>query len=62
VAKKQTFQDKLKVKTEATHCPVCDAELQYVRHVKAVKTDGGAWKFQSRNTKVCKCNEKEIYV
>jgi hypothetical protein len=61
MAKKQTFQDKTKGKGESSNCPVCDQPLQYVKQVKAVKTDVGAWKFRSQNAAVCKCNEKEIY-
>ena len=61
MAKKQTFLDKTRHKTENTHCPVCDQPLQYVKQVKAVKTEIGSWKFRSLNTAVCKCNEKEIY-
>ena len=62
MAKKQSFNDKLSKKTDDTHCSVCDGEKKQVRHVKAVKTDKGSWKFQSRNRAVCKCNENEIYV
>lgn len=61
MAKKQTFTDKLAKKTDQNHCPVCDTERKFVKYVKAVKSDAGNWKFQSRNTGVCKCNEKEIY-
>ncbi len=61
MAKKQTFLDKTKNKGDGSLCPVCDQPLQYVKHVKAVKTDVGSWKFRSQNTGVCKCNEKEIY-
>ncbi|HUV30054.1 MAG TPA: hypothetical protein VMY05_03020 [Acidobacteriota bacterium] len=61
MAKKQTFADKLHRKTEHHLCPVCKKEVKYVRHVKAVKSQSGAWKFRSVNTGVCECNEKEIY-
>ena len=62
MAKRQTVTDKIAKKTNDNICPVCAAEVQYIRHVKAVKTEAGAWKFRSVNTGVCKCNEKEIYV
>lgn len=61
MAKKQSFTDKLSKKADDTHCPICDGEKKHVKQVKAVKTDKGNWKFQSRITAVCKCNEKEIY-
>lgn len=61
MAKKQTFMDKATKKSSGAQCPICDATFQYVRHVKAVRADNGAWKFQTRNTAVCKCNEKEVY-
>lgn len=61
MAKKQTFTDKLSKKTDHSHCPVCDAERKFVKHVRAVKSDQGNWKYLSRNVSVCKCNEKEIY-
>jgi hypothetical protein len=35
--------------------------MHYIKHVKAIKQDNGAWKFRTQNTGVCKCNEKEIY-
>jgi len=62
MAKKQSFADKTAKKSSENTCPVCASEVQYIRHVKAVKTEAGAWKFRSVNTGVCKCNEKEIYV
>ena len=62
MAKKQSFTDKLAKKTDDTHCSICDSEKKHVRQVKAVKTEKGSWKFRSRQTAVCKCNEKEIYV
>ncbi len=60
MAKKQTFGDKSSKKSYDVVCPACDQTKQYVKHVKAVKTDTG-WKFRSLNVGVCKCNEKEIY-
>ena len=60
MAKKQTFGDKSSKKSTGVVCPACDQAKQYVKHVKAVKTDSG-WKFRSLNIGVCKCNEKEVY-
>lgn len=62
MAKKQTFLDKSQIKDHTTHCPVCDGELQRIKHVKAERGENGAWKFRTQNLAVCKCNEKEIYV
>ena len=61
MAKKQSFAEKTMKKAHQSICPVCGAEMQYVRRVKALKTDAGSWKFRSVNVGVCKCNEKEIY-
>jgi hypothetical protein len=61
MAKKQTFADKMTKKSDEVICPVCNGPKQFVKHVKAVKTESGAWKFRSATTGVCKCNEKEIY-
>ncbi len=61
MAKKQSFLDKSSKKKLAQTCPVCSGEMQFIKHVKAVKGDGGQWKFRTVNTGVCKCNEKEIY-
>ena len=61
MAKKQSFMDKSMKKKLAQTCPVCSGELQFIKHVKAVKGDAGQWKFRTVNTGVCKCNEKEVY-
>ena len=62
MAKKQTFADKMTKKSDEVICPVCGDAKHFVKHVKAVKMDTGAWKFKSAIAGVCKCNEKEIYV
>ena len=61
MAKTTSFADKTLKKAEKLICPVCEKELQPIKHVKAVKMESGAWKFRAVNTAVCKCNEKEIY-
>ncbi len=61
MAKKQTFADKAAKKSQTVDCPVCKEHFQYIRYVRAVKTDSGAWKYKSRNMGVCKCNQKEVY-
>ncbi|MBU8934115.1 MAG: hypothetical protein KOO62_08905 [candidate division Zixibacteria bacterium] len=60
MAKKQSFADKAAKRGFTSTCPVCDTELAYIKHVKAVKSENG-WKYRSLNVGVCKCNEKEIY-
>jgi len=60
MAKKQSFSDKANKKSHGQTCPVCEAPIQFIKHVKAVKS-GNGWKFRAVNTGVCKCNEKEIY-
>ena len=60
MAKKQSFADKASKRAFQKACPVCDGEMAYIKHVKAVKSETG-WKYRSVNVGVCKCNEKEIY-
>ena len=60
MAKKQSFADKATRRGHIKSCPVCDTEMSYIKHVKAVKSENG-WKYRSLNVGVCKCNEKEIY-
>ncbi|MDZ4723315.1 MAG: hypothetical protein SGI97_05365 [candidate division Zixibacteria bacterium] len=61
MAKKQSFADKASKKSLHSTCSVCKTDILFVKHVKALKADNGAWKFRAVNTGVCKCNEKEIY-
>ena len=61
MAKKQSFAEKSTKKAQTATCPVCQETSQYVRHVKAVKSDSGSWKFRNQNVGVCKCNSAEIY-
>ena len=61
MAKKQSFMDKTQKKKNGRTCPVCEGDIQFVKHVRAVKTDAGAWKFRTVNTGICKCNENEVY-
>ena len=51
MAKKQSFADKSS-KKEA---------IQFVKYVKSIKTEAGAWKFRTMNVGVCKCNHAEVY-
>ncbi len=61
MAKKQSFSDKSSKKSHSMSCPVCQEGFQFIKFVKSVKTDVGAWKFRSQNIGVCKCNHKEVY-
>jgi hypothetical protein len=51
VAKKQTFADKLKKKEGSTDT--------FVKLVKAVRDDNGAWKFRTQMVAVNDTNRKE---
>jgi len=61
MAKKQSFADKSSKKAHTMTCPVCSETIQYIKHVKAVKGDNGAWKFRALDIGVCKCNNAEVY-
>jgi len=61
MAKKQSFADKSSKKAHTMTCPVCSETIQYIKHVKAVKGDNGAWKFRALDVGVCKCNNAEVY-
>jgi len=61
--KSKTFVDKLAKTSEkaANNCPVCGKPITPVLYVTSVKSPRtGAWKFNQRTIKLCKCNEKEI--
>jgi hypothetical protein len=60
MAKRQSFADKASKKVHTKTCPVCEGSIQFIKHVKAVKSDTG-WKYRALNVGVCKCNENEIY-
>ncbi len=61
MAKKQSFADKSSKKAHSMTCPVCEESIQYVKYVKSIKTEAGAWKFRTMNVGVCKCNQAEVY-
>jgi C4-type Zn-finger protein len=62
MAKIQSFAEKSKKKVFTMTCPVCNETKQFVKHVKATKTESGSWKFRSVSVGVCKCNTNDIYV
>ena len=53
MAKKQTFLDKTKKKDKS--------EEEFVKVVKAVRADNGAWKFKAQVVKVTPENRDEIF-
>ncbi|MFH1687471.1 MAG: hypothetical protein ABIE70_08125 [bacterium] len=61
MAKKQSFADKASKRSHSMTCPVCQEQVQYVKYMKAVKGDNGAWKMRPQNVGICKCNEAEVY-
>lgn len=61
MAKRQSFADKSNKKAQVSVCPVCSEEKKFIKHVKAIKSKVGAWKFRTSNVGVCKCNTAEIY-
>jgi len=61
MAKRQSFADKSNKRIHTMTCPICSEDKQFIKYVKAVKTDSGSWKFRAVNVGVCKCNIKEIY-
>jgi hypothetical protein len=52
MAKKQTFQDKLKAK---------EAAREFVKVVKAYKAENGAWKYSTKIVEVNDDNRESIY-
>ncbi|MBD3401682.1 hypothetical protein GF420_02210 [candidate division GN15 bacterium] len=52
MAKKQTFQDKLKQK---------EARPEYLKVVRAVKSDDGSWKFATKMVLLNDENRNEVY-
>ncbi len=61
MAKKMSFADKANKRAYAMTCPVCEEPIQFVKFMKAVKSDKGGWKMRAQNVGVCKCNSAEIY-
>ena len=61
MAKRQSFADKSSKVVHSMTCPVCAEPRQFIKHVKAVKSDAGGWRFRTQNVGVCKCNHAEVY-
>jgi len=60
MAKKQSFADKASKKKFEKTCPVCETPLNYVKFVRAERSENG-WRYRTNNVGVCKCNHSEIY-
>ena len=59
--KEQTFISKVKKEKMVINCPVCKQIVTPIIFVKTVQSEiSGAWKFNERSIKLCKCNEKEV--
>lgn len=64
MAKSQTFADKLSKgqRRSKVICTKCNTEYSFILHVISEKSEKtGAYRFNQRQMRVCKCNEKQIY-
>lgn len=64
MAKSQTFADKVAKgqRKSKVICPKCNTEFSYIRYVTSEKSNtSGAYRFNERQARVCKCNEKQFY-
>ncbi|MBN1755095.1 hypothetical protein JW877_02675 [bacterium] len=63
--KKRTFADKVAKGTGPRHaiCPVCGGGIQIIKVVKPYLVDDEkkTYRYREEITKVCKCNEKEVF-
>jgi hypothetical protein len=63
MTKGKSFMDKLAKSTHdyGTHCPECGEVLTTVKMVVSeLSEETGAWKFNQKFVKKCKCNEEEL--
>ena len=63
MAKKQDFASKVaKAQKSGDTCPVCGDVYSFVKKEQAYFSDATqSWKYEMKNHKLCKCNEKEIF-
>ena len=63
MAKKHDFASKVaKARRSAASCAVCGDVFNFVKKEKAYfSEESQSWKYEVKNYKVCKCNEKEVY-
>jgi hypothetical protein len=64
MAKKQDFASKVaKAQRTSDSCPACGAVYTYLKKEEAYFSEHtNSWKYAKKNIKVCKCNEKEVYI
>lgn len=63
MAKKQDFASKVaKAQKSGESCQVCGDVYSFVKKEKSYFSESTqSWKYETKNYKVCKCNEKEVY-
>lgn len=64
MAKDRSFAAKVSKATShgGNQCPECGETYSTVKIVTSEKQESsGAWKFNQRLVRTCKCNEKEVY-
>jgi hypothetical protein len=63
MAKKQDFASKVaKAQKSGESCPECGDVFSFVKKEQAYFSESTqSWKYETRNHKVCKCNENDIY-
>ena len=63
MAKKQDFASKVaKAQKGGESCPVCGDVYSFVKKEQSYFSESTqSWKYETKNYKVCKCNEKEVY-
>ncbi len=60
--KEKSFLAKVRKEKMIIKCPVCSKAITPIIFVNSVQSEiSGAWKFNKRIVKLCKCNEKEIF-
>ena len=63
MAKAKTFADKVSKASQdfTTHCPKCGESITSVKLITSEKSSKtGGWRFNQKQVKMCKCNEKEV--
>ena len=63
MAKAKTFADKVsKASQDLTkHCQKCGESITSVKLITSEKSSKtGAWRFNQKQVKMCKCNESEV--
>ena len=60
--KEKSFLSKVQKEKHIIKCPVCNQPITPVLFVDSVRSEAtGAWRFNERKIKLCKCNEKEVW-